>query len=119
MWRRRFVNIRVKPPSFLRCASFHRRDTGVRLDAAGSSCFLPHTEREEDMPDSVYKVIELIGSSNESWEKAAANALNQASKSLRDLRVAEVVEFDLQLDSTGKVEAYRVKLNVSFKFEGS
>jgi flavin-binding protein dodecin len=71
------------------------------------------------MPDSVYKVIELIGSSNESWEKAAANAVGQASKSLRDLRVAEVIKLDLQLDSTGKVEAYRAKLNVSFKFEGS
>jgi len=71
------------------------------------------------MPDSVYKVIELIGTSNESWEKAAANALEKASKTLRDLRVAEVVELDLQLDAKGKVEAYRTKLNVSFKFEGS
>jgi flavin-binding protein dodecin len=71
------------------------------------------------MPDSVYKVIELIGTSNESWEKAAANALEKAAKSLRDLRVAEVVELDLQLDAKGKVEAYRTKLNVSFKFEGS
>jgi len=71
------------------------------------------------MPDSVYKVIELIGTSNESWEKAAANALEKAAKTLRDLRVAEVVELDLQLDAKGKVEAYRTKLNVSFKFEGS
>jgi len=71
------------------------------------------------MPDSVYKVIELIGTSNESWEKAAATALEKAAKSLRDLRVAEVVELDLQLDAKGKVEAYRTKLNVSFKFEGS
>jgi flavin-binding protein dodecin len=71
------------------------------------------------MPDSVYKVIELIGTSNESWEKAAANAVEKAAKSLRDLRVAEVVELDLQLDAKGKVEAYRTKLNVSFKFEGS
>ena len=71
------------------------------------------------MPDSVYKVIELIGTSNESWEKAAANALEKASKTLRDLRVAEVVELDLQLDAKGKVEAYRTKLNVSFKFEGA
>ncbi len=71
------------------------------------------------MPDSVYKVIELIGTSKDSWEKAASNAVEQAAKSLRDLRVAEVIELDLQLDATGKVEAYRVKLNVSFKFEGS
>ena len=71
------------------------------------------------MPDSVYKVIELIGTSNESWEKAAANAVEKAAKTLRDLRVAEVVELDLQLDAKGKVEAYRTKLNVSFKFEGS
>ena len=71
------------------------------------------------MPESVYKVIELIGTSNESWEKAAAIAIEKASKSLRDLRVAEVVELDLQLDAKGKIEAYRTKLNVSFKFEGS
>jgi dodecin len=71
------------------------------------------------MPDSVYKVIELIGTSPESWEKAAAAALGRASKTLRDLRVAEVVKLDLQLDATGNVEAYRAKLNVSFKFEGS
>ena len=59
------------------------------------------------MPESVYKVIELIGTSNESWEKAAANAVEQAAKSLRELRVAEVVELDMQLDAKGKVEAYR------------
>ena len=69
------------------------------------------------MPDSVYKVIELIGTSSESWEKAAASAVERASKTLRDLRVAEVVKLDLQLDAKGKVEAYRAKLNVSFKFE--
>ena len=71
------------------------------------------------MSESVYKVIELIGTSNESWEKAAANAIELAAKSLRDLRVAEVVKLDIQLDAKGKVEAYRAKLNVSFKFEGS
>lgn len=86
---------------------------------AGSTCFLLHTEREDDMPESVYKVIELIGTSNDSWEKAAANAVEQAAKSLRDLRVAEVVKLDIQLDAKGKVEAYRAKLNVSFKFEGT
>ena len=71
------------------------------------------------MPDSVYKVIELIGTSTESWEKAAAAAVSRAGASLRDLRVAEVVKLDLQLDANGKVEAYRAKVNVSFKFEGS
>jgi flavin-binding protein dodecin len=93
----------------------------LMLDSAtaGSTCFLLHTGQEDDMPDSVYKVIELVGTSNDSWEKAAANAVEQAAKSLRDLRVAEVVKLDLQLDAKGKVEAYRAKLNVSFKFEGS
>ena len=71
------------------------------------------------MTESVYKVIELIGTSTESWEKAAASAVNRASKTLRDLRVAEVVQLDLQLDETGAIEAYRAKLNVSFKFEGA
>jgi dodecin len=71
------------------------------------------------MPDSVYKVIELIGTSKESWEKAAMAAVERAGKTLRDLRVAEVIKLDLQLDAQGKVEAYRAKLNVSFKFEGS
>lgn len=70
------------------------------------------------MTESVYKVIELIGTSKDSWEKAAAAAVEQAAKSLRDLRVAEIVELDLQLDPKGKVEAYRAKVNVSFKFEG-
>lgn len=86
---------------------------------AGSTCSLFHNEREDDMSESVYKTIELIGTSSESWERAAANAVEQAAKSLRDLRVAEVVKLDMQLDPKGKVEAYRAKLNVSFKFEGS
>ena len=69
------------------------------------------------MPDSVYDVILLIGSSKKSWEKAAANAVEQASKSLRDVRVAEIVELDMQLDAKGKVEAYRAKVKLSFKVE--
>jgi flavin-binding protein dodecin len=69
------------------------------------------------MTESVYKVIELIGTSTDSWENAAAAALDRAGKTLRDLRVAEVVKLDLQLDAKGKIEAYRAKLNVSFKFE--
>jgi dodecin len=71
------------------------------------------------MADSVYKVIELIGTSKESWEKAAAAAVGRASKSLRELRVAEVVQLDLAMDAKGKIEAYRAKVKVSFKFEGS
>ena len=70
------------------------------------------------MPDSVYKVIELVGTSTESWEKAAKAAVERAGQSLRDLRVAEIVELDMQLND-GKVEAYRAKVKVSFKFEGS
>ncbi len=69
------------------------------------------------MTESVYKVIELIGTSKDSWEKAAAAAVNRAGKTLRELRVAEVVKLDLQLDAKGQVEAYRAKLSVSFKFE--
>jgi flavin-binding protein dodecin len=68
------------------------------------------------MAESVYKIIELVGTSTESWEKAAAAAVVRASKTLRDLRVAEVVQLDLQLNN-GKVEAYRAKLKVSFKYE--
>jgi flavin-binding protein dodecin len=75
------------------------------------------TAREEKMAESVYKVIELVGTSTESWEKAAAAAVERASKSVRDLRVAEVVEQDLVIEN-GKVEAYRTKLKVSFKYEG-
>ena len=68
------------------------------------------------MTESVYKVIELIGASTDSWEKAAAAAVERAGQSLRDLRVAEVKELDLVIEN-GKVTAYRARLNVSFKFE--
>ena len=67
---------------------------------------------------SVYKVIELVGTSSESWEKAAAAAVEQASKSLRDLRIAEVVTLDMKVED-GKVAAYRARINVSFKYQGS
>ncbi len=70
------------------------------------------------MADSVYKVIELVGTSSESWEKAATAAVERASQSLRDLRIAEVSALDLQIED-GKIKAYRAKLKVSFKFEGS
>jgi flavin-binding protein dodecin len=69
------------------------------------------------MSDSVYKVIELVGTSKDSWEKAATNAVDRAARSLRDLRVAEVKELDLQLED-GKVVAYRAKVKISFKYEG-
>jgi flavin-binding protein dodecin len=69
------------------------------------------------MAESVYKVIELVGTSPESWEKAALAAVKTASKTLRDLRIAEVSELDLQLEN-GKVRAYRAKVKVSFKYEG-
>lgn len=67
------------------------------------------------MAESVYKVIELVGTSKESWEKAAAAAVAVASKSLRDLRIAEIVQLDMQVEG-GKVAAYRAKVKVSFKY---
>jgi len=68
------------------------------------------------MAESVYKVIELIGTSTESWEKAATAAIQRAGQTLRDLRVAEVVELDMALKD-GAIEAYRAKVRVSFKYE--
>ncbi len=70
------------------------------------------------MPESVYKLIEIVGTSTESWEKAAAAAVERAAQSLRDLRIAEVVEQDIQIED-GKVSAFRIRLKVSFKYEGS
>jgi flavin-binding protein dodecin len=67
---------------------------------------------------SVYKVIELVGTSSESWEKAAAEAVAQAGKSLRDLRIAEVIKLDMKVEN-GKVAAYRARINVSFKYQGT
>ena len=69
------------------------------------------------MAESVYKIITLVGTSTESWEKAAKAAVERAGKTLRDLRVAEIAELDMQLDN-GKVEAYRAKVKVSFKYQG-
>ena len=69
------------------------------------------------MAESVYKVIELVGTSSDSWEKAAAAAITRAGASLRDLRIAEVVELDMQLED-GQVRAYRARVKVSFKYEG-
>ncbi len=69
------------------------------------------------MSESVYKVIELVGTSPESWEKAAAAAVERASESLRDLRIAEVSELDMQI-TDGTISAYRAKVKISFKIEG-
>ena len=69
------------------------------------------------MGESVYKIIELVGTSTESWEKAAEAAIGRASQSLRDLRIAEVTMLDMQVKD-GKIEAYRAKIKVSFKYEG-
>ncbi len=69
------------------------------------------------MAESVYKVVELVGTSTDSWEAAASAAVGQAAKSLRDLRVAEIVELDMQL-TNGNVAAYRARVKVSFKYEG-
>jgi dodecin len=68
------------------------------------------------MAESVYKVIELVGTSTESWEKAAAAAVTRAGKTLRDLRIAEIGELDMQLEN-GKIKAYRARVKVSFKYE--
>ncbi len=68
------------------------------------------------MAESVYKVIEIVGTSDKSWEKAASAAVERAGKSLRDIRIAEVVEQDLQIEN-GKVSAFRIKLKLSFKYE--
>ncbi|MDH3263013.1 MAG: dodecin family protein [Paracoccaceae bacterium] len=68
------------------------------------------------MSDSVYKVIELVGTSSESWEKAAKAAVDKAGQSLRDLRVAEIVSQDIVIEG-GKVKAYRTKVSISFKYE--
>ena len=70
------------------------------------------------MSDSVYKVIELVGTSPDSWESAASAAVKQASKTLRDLRIAEVTQLDVQVEG-GIVKAFRAKLKLSFKYQGS
>ena len=69
------------------------------------------------MADSVYKIIELVGTSPNSWEDAAKNAVELASKTLRDLRIAEIVKLDMRVEG-GKVTEYRARVNLSFKYEG-
>ncbi|MCP4674250.1 MAG: dodecin domain-containing protein [Deltaproteobacteria bacterium] len=70
------------------------------------------------MTESVYKIIELVGTSDKSWEDAAKSAVERAAASLRDLRVAEVTKLDMKVEDS-KVVAYRARINVSFKFEGA
>jgi flavin-binding protein dodecin len=69
------------------------------------------------MAESVYKIVELVGTSTESWERAAAAAVEKASKSLREMRIAEVAELDIQIED-GAIRTYRAKIKVSFKYEG-
>jgi flavin-binding protein dodecin len=88
-----------------------------RFKPAATGVFAPyHHNEEEIMGESVYKIIELVGTSTESWEQAVANAVAVAAKSLRDLRIAEVVQMDVNLED-GKIVSYRAKIKVSFKYE--
>ena len=87
------------------------------MKAAAKSPTSKQTRKEPAMAESVYKIIELVGTSTDSWEKAAKAAVERASKTLRDLRIAEVAQLDMQLEE-GKVRAYRAKVKVSFKYEG-
>jgi dodecin len=95
----------------------HALQAGKRVRAAHIVRAEQYQPEDVTMAESVYKIIELVGTSTESWEKAAAAAIGRAGKTLRDLRVAEVSQMDLQLQD-GKIEAYRAKVKVSFKYEG-
>jgi flavin-binding protein dodecin len=75
------------------------------------------TGKEAKMAESIYKVIQLVGSSDTSWEDAAKNAVNKAGQTLRDLRIAEVEKLDMKVEN-GKVAAYRARVNLSFKYGG-
>jgi flavin-binding protein dodecin len=90
-------------------------DSGAVIDARRAITEVTRL-KGDDMAESVYKVIELIGTSTESWEKAAAAALRRAGKTVRELRVAEVSQLDVQMRD-GKIETYRAKVKVSFKYE--
>jgi flavin-binding protein dodecin len=80
------------------------------------SVYKPTERKENNMTESVYKVIELVGTSTESWEKAATAAIKTAAQSLRDLRIAEVVQLDMTIED-GDIQLYRAKVKVSFKYE--
>jgi flavin-binding protein dodecin len=92
---------------------FDRRFGGSLLGPPAPS----RKRKDREMPESVYKVVELVGTSPDSWEKAAAAAVARAGESLRDLRIAEISDLDMQI-TDGKVSAYRAKVKVSFKYEG-
>jgi dodecin len=87
----------------------------AKPDAADDELLTPE-RKENKMAENVYKVIALVGTSNESWEKAAASAIERASQTLRDLRVARIVEQDVHIEA-GKPLTYRVKVELSFKYE--
>jgi flavin-binding protein dodecin len=70
------------------------------------------------MPDSIYKIIEIVGTSKKSWEDAAKSAVETSSKTLKDLRIAEIVKLDMTVDEKGKVAFYRARVNISFKYHG-
>jgi flavin-binding protein dodecin len=88
----------------------------MNLLAGGQEQLFRRTERSEFMSTSTYKIIELVGSSPVSWEEAAKNAVDTASKTLRDLRVAEITKFDMKIEK-GKITAYRTRVSLSFKYE--
>jgi dodecin len=94
------------------------RDTVAEWPGVPASGLFSPRKEDTAMADSVYKVIELVGTSKDSWEKAAAAAVARASETLRDLRVAEVKELDMVVED-GKVSAYRARLSLSFKYEKS
>ena len=98
-----------------------------RRSKSGAPPLAVRTQQEDDLEstppkgagmESTYKIVELVGSSPESWEKAAEVALKEARKSLRDLRIAEVDSLDIHVDEGGEIVAYRTKLKVSFKYQG-
>ena len=109
------VGLAAEGAAALEVSIFRLYRSRVGADAAGVERF---SAREEMMAESVYKVIELVGTTTDSWGKAASAAVERAAETLRDLRVAEVVEQDLTIKD-GKVEFYRVKLNISFKYEAA
>src|SRR5437016_14136393 len=107
----------LAPPRVAAPGSGEVASGALKLLRVGSIMRSREQQGEKSMVDSVYKIIELVGTSTESWEKAAGAAVAQAAKSLRDLRIVEVVQLDMQVQN-GKVKTYRAQMKVSFKFEG-
>jgi dodecin len=101
----------------MHCAAIAAMPTTLWGSMAGPPVLgIVATQTEDVMAESVYKIIEIVGTSPTSWEKAAAAAVERAALTLRDLRIAEVSEQDIVI-TDGKIEAYRVRLKVSFKYE--